>query len=80
MAAESVEIRLARLEGVYQQVNERLRSIEERLENGLESLRQDLGQRISRLEEKVDRQFYWVVGLILVSMVLPIALRFLPLP
>ncbi len=65
MAAESVDVRLARLEGSYAQVSERLSGIE---------------QRLGRLEDKIDRQFSWVVGLIVISILIPIALRFLPTP
>ena len=63
MAAESVDVRLARLEGSYAQVSERLSGIE---------------QRLGWLEDKIDRQFSWVVGLIVISILIPIALRFLP--
>ena len=65
MAAESVDVRLARLEGSYAQVSERLSGIE---------------QRLGWLEDKIDRQFSWVVGLIVISILIPIALRFLPTP
>lgn len=53
MAAESVEVRLARLEGSYEQINERLGSIE---------------ARITSLEQKVDRQFYWLTGILVTSL------------
>ena len=94
MAAESVDVRLARLEGSYAQVSERLGAIEQRLA-GLESrLEQRFASleaklegkfarsdaRMDRLEGKIDRQFTWVVGLIVISLLIPIALRFLPTP
>lgn len=76
MAANAIEMRLARLEGSYEQISARLGAIESRL--GQMDTRID--QRISRLEEKVDRQFHWVVGLILIATLVPIALRFVPMP
>lgn len=83
MAAESIEVRMARLEGSYEQVTERLGAIEARLdgmENRLDARMGGVELRIGRLEDKVDRQFYWLVGLIVISTLVPIGLRFLPLP
>lgn len=94
MAAESVDVRLARLEGSYAQVSERLGAIEQRLasletrmEQRFASLEAKIegrfarsDTRMDRLENKVDRQFSWVVGLILAAILVPIALRFLPAP
>jgi hypothetical protein len=51
------------LEGAYEQVSHRLNSIE---------------QRLAAIEQKIDKQFLWLVGLILVSIALPLAGRFLP--
>ncbi len=94
MAAESVEVGLARLEGSYAQVSERLGAIEQRLtgmeartDQRFDSLEAKLEDRFARgearmdrLEGKVDRQFPWVVGLVVIALLIPIALRFLPLP
>ncbi len=94
MAAESVEVRLARLEGSYAQVSERLGAIEQRLsgldarmEQRFASLEAKIEERFARsdarmdhLENKVDRQFSWVVGPIVLSLLIPIALRFVPVP
>ncbi len=63
MATESLDIRMARLEGSYAQIDRRLATIEV----DLRELRRDTRQ-----------QFYWVVGLIVVTILVPIALRFLP--
>ncbi len=56
MAAESVDVRLARLEGSY------------------------FEERFARGDARMDRQFSWVVGLIVLSLLIPVALRFLALP
>lgn len=76
MAGESIDIRFARLEGAFEQISPRLSGIESRLEQ----MDTRLDGRISRLEEKVDRQFYWMVGLIVIAILVPIGLRFVPLP
>jgi hypothetical protein len=49
MAIGNLEIRMAHLEGAYEQINERL------------------------LLSRMDRQFFWLLGLLSVSIFLPIA-------
>jgi chaperonin cofactor prefoldin len=59
MAAEPLEVRMARLEGAYEQINKRLEAIEadiRELRSSLESLRRDLTAQMAS-------QFRWVVGL-----------------
>jgi len=59
MAAEPLEVRMARLEGAYEQINKRLEAIEadiRELRSSLESLRRDLSAQMAS-------QFRWVVGL-----------------
>ena len=51
--------RLAKLEGLIEQIAQRLTSIENRL-NNMES-------RLNNLENRLDKHFLWVVGLILTS-------------
>ena len=51
--------RLAKLEGLIEQIAQRLTSIENRL-NNMES-------RLNNLESRMDKHFLWVVGLILTS-------------
>ena len=51
--------RLAKLEGLIEQIAQRLTSIEKRL-NNMES-------RLNNLENRMDKHFLWVVGLILTS-------------
>ncbi len=76
MAAESMDVRLARVEGAFEQFSLRLTGIESRLVQ----MDTRLDSRISHLDEKVDRQFYWIVGLIVIAILVPIGLRFVPLP
>jgi chaperonin cofactor prefoldin len=59
MAAEPLEVRMARLEGAYEQINKRLEAIEadiRELRSSLDSLRRDLTAQMAS-------QFRWVVGL-----------------
>ena len=59
MAAELLEVRMARLEGACEHINKRLEAIEadiRELRSSLESLRRDLTAQMAS-------QFRWVVGL-----------------
>ncbi len=117
MAAESLDIRMARLEGAYEQIDRRLGflevgirdlrgeiatefgsvrgefgsvrgeimgqigSVRGEMTGGFGSVRQEIGgvrEEIRDLRRDVRQQFYWVIGLIVVTILVPIALRFLP--
>jgi len=60
VATNALEVRMAHLEGAYEQIDKRLGSIE---------------NRMASLEQKLDRQFLWILGLLIVSILLPIASR-----
>jgi len=60
MATDALEVRIAHMEGAYEQIDKRLGSIE---------------NRMASLEQKLDRQFLWILGLLIVSILLPIASR-----
>jgi hypothetical protein len=68
-AFEQISLRLSEISGRLDQMDARISRLEERVD-----------VRISRLEEKVDRQFSWMVGLIVIAILVPIGLRFVPLP
>lgn len=97
MAIGNLEIRMAHLEGGYEQINHRLGTIEQDLRGlreeigGLRAevreeiggLRAENGTAIGGLRAKVagmrrdltarmDRQFFWMLGLLVVSILLPI--------
>ncbi|HEV2261490.1 MAG TPA: hypothetical protein VGR69_04290 [Candidatus Rubrimentiphilum sp.] len=75
MSAQPLEIRMAHLEGAYEQVSQRLNGIDRRLENleqKVDATRDMLLVRIDHLDQK----FLWVIGLVLVSILLPLVQRF----
>ena len=64
--------RIGRLEGITEQINDRLGSLERRidsvksdLEAQIGSLRSDLESRIDRLEDSHRRDFRWLIGTII---------------
>ncbi len=77
MTTESLEVRLARLEGSYEQINERLGTIESRLDslgtkvdNGFTEVRREF----TEVRREMRTQFYWLLGVIIVGLVVPIVL------
>jgi tetrahydromethanopterin S-methyltransferase subunit G len=74
MGADALEIRIARLEGAYEQIDKRLGSVEARMaslerkvDEGFARLRQDLTQAIDRVGQKLDATFRWVIGIVLIN-------------
>lgn len=90
MAIGNLEIRMAHLEGAYEQINHRLGTIEQdlrglradvregigglRAENGtaMGGLRAEMAGVRRDLTARMDRQFFWMLGLLVVSILLPI--------
>ena len=58
MAVDALALRIARLEGAFEQIDKRLASLERRLDEGLK-----------RLEQKLDSATRWLLGVILVNWV-----------
>ena len=74
MAADALEVRIAHLEGAYEQIDKRLGSLEGRMaslerkvDEGFAHLRRDLTQAIDRVGQKLDATFRWVIGIVLVN-------------
>lgn len=63
MAADTMDVRMARLEGSYEQIDRRLGVIEA----DIRDLRSDIRQ-----------SFYWLLSLVTLAILVPIALRFIP--
>jgi hypothetical protein len=70
VTAQPLETRMARLEGAYEQICDRLNGIDQRLFG--------LQQRFDSLRSSMDRKFLWVMGLVLVSILLPLVQRYVP--
>lgn len=84
MAMSPMEIRMAHLEGAYEQINVRLGGIEARLgrledklDDRIEGVRGEISGLRSELIARMDRQFYWILSLIVVSILVPLFLRLL---
>ena len=82
MSAQALEVRMAHLEGAYEQINHRLGNVEQRLGN-LET-RMDAGfaridARFAQIDTRlgqIDQRFKWLTGLMIVSIFSPIVQRF----
>ena len=59
---------MARLEGAYEQINERLGLLEQRLTSEIASLRLDF----TELRRQINTQFYWLLTFVLGSIIIPI--------
>lgn len=75
MSAHPMEVRLAHLEGAYEQISHRLNGIDGRLD-GIGSRLDSMDHRFDALSEKIDQRALWLMGLVLVSIMLPVVLKF----
>jgi tetrahydromethanopterin S-methyltransferase subunit G len=79
MSAAPLDSRLARLEGAFDQISDRLNSIDRRFD-GVERRLDDLTRRIddvrTGLTSRMDRHFMWLMGVMIVSILLPVVERF----
>jgi hypothetical protein len=71
MAANAVVVRIAHLEGAYERIDKRLGAIE----GDVRELRNSIASLRSELLARMDHQFFWVLGLLIASILIPIALR-----
>lgn len=75
MAAEPIEIRMARLEGAYEQINQRLFELRGdvlAVRSEMNGLRAELKSEISELRRQLNGQFYWLLTFVLGSILIPI--------
>jgi len=78
MAADALGVRMAHLEGAYEQIDKRLGSLEGRLgsvEAEVRDLRGEVRGLRTELLARMDRQFFWILGLLIVSILSPLASR-----
>ena len=71
MSAQPLEIRMARLEGAYEQIGHRLGELRQDMDQRFADLRHDMDQRFSavdrRLEalhQRLDQRFMWLAALV----------------
>jgi len=63
VALDALDVRMARLEGAYEQIDRRL----DTLHGDVLTLTQRLDRVDQRLEQKLDANFRWVIGVILAN-------------
>ncbi len=59
MALDALDVRMARLEGAYEQIDRRLGTLHGDVLS--------LAQRLDRLEQKLDANSRWMIGVILAN-------------
>ena len=64
----SLEIRMARLEGAYEQINVRLSDLSAELRTEVGGVRAE----VSELRRQMNTQFYWILTFVLGSILIPI--------
>lgn len=80
MSSNPIESHIASLEGSYQQISARLDSLDHRLDgldHRLDTASSDLRSELTALRTDQSRQFQWVVGLVIASVISPIVLHLL---
>jgi hypothetical protein len=78
MAADALDVRIAHLEGAYEQIDRRLGAVEGRiaaLDRKIDDVRTEIQSVRGELLGRMDRQFFWILGLLIISILVPIALR-----
>jgi hypothetical protein len=71
MATNALDVRIAHLEGAYEQIDKRLESVDGQLRD----LRSDVRSLRTELVARMDRQFFWILGLLIISILSPLAGR-----
>ena len=69
--ADALDVRIAHLEGAYEQIDKRLGS----LEAEVRGLRGEMRGLRTELLARMDRQFFWIIGLLIISILSPMAGR-----
>ena len=63
MSAQPLDSRMARLEGTFEQFDKRLDGVQQ----DLRSLREHVDDGFAQMLRKMDRQFFWLLGVLIVS-------------
>jgi hypothetical protein len=75
MSAAPLDSRLAHLEGAFDQIVDRLNSVDRRFDS-VERRLDDLARRFDGLVSRMDKQFMWLMGIMIVSILLPVVEHF----
>ena len=60
----SIEERIARLEGSFEQINQRLGTLEQDMRAGFEHLERRIDALDARINGRIDQLMYWQLGLL----------------
>ena len=61
--ADTLDVRIAHLEGAYEQIDKRLAGVE----TAVVELRHEMSQQISQLRQETREQFRWLLGFQILS-------------
>ena len=81
MAADTLDVRIVHLERAYEQTDRRLGAVEGRIaarrkgRRRFAHVRTEIQSVRGELLGRMDRQFFWILGLLIISILVPIALR-----
>ena len=59
---DTLEVRIAHLEGAYEQIDKRLASVEARLGSLQAEMRTEIGTLRVELQSRMDNHFRWILG------------------
>ena len=59
---DTLEVRIAHLEGAYEQIDKRLASVEARLGSLETEMRREIGTLRTELQSRMDNHFRWILG------------------
>ena len=68
---DPVEARVAKLEGLFEQLNARLANVERELR----TLRSDMDSKFEAARQASRSQFFWLLGVLVIGILVPILLN-----
>jgi hypothetical protein len=82
VVADALEVGIAHLEGAYEQIDRRLGAVEGRIaaldpkvDDGFAHVRTEIQSVRGELLGRMDHQFFWILGLLIISILIPIVLQ-----
>jgi hypothetical protein len=82
MLADALEVGIAHLEGAYEQIDRRLGAVERRIaaldrkiDDGFAHVRTEIQSVRGELLGRLDHQFFWILGLLIISILVTIVFR-----